>query len=298
MRRLALALATLATLGAPASDGAPSANGRLVVAGERPYPHALLETLAPSGGGARVILHGQREPPEAAWTPHGTALVMARDNVTAAGHDNYNLWTSRPDGSHLRQLTRGLAQDHEPAVSPDGRSVAFVRHQGRGNAVYTIGIDGHGLRRLTALHRQYATPVWSPDGRTLAVTRWVGFGVQQLYLIDVRTRALRPLYAGDDYVLNPSWSPDGSKLVYLGGDSESIDILTLKSGHVRVLLRSPGDPVILHDPVWSPDGRQIAFVWQHKFTDRVATVRASTGRDLRYLTPPGNWYGFLGWASR
>jgi Tol biopolymer transport system component len=72
-----------------------------------------------------------------------------------------------------------------PAVSPDGRSVAFVSDRDRlpslpawcdcGEAVYVMRLDGSGVRRLSAPPPAAAVPigwrlsdlVWSPDGRSI-----------------------------------------------------------------------------------------------------------------------------------
>ncbi|HEX6707414.1 MAG TPA: hypothetical protein VF169_21835 [Albitalea sp.] len=59
------------------------------------------------------------------------------------------------------------ASPRRPALSPDGRSIAFVE----GDAVWRIGIDGSGLQRLTLPRRGQTWPTWSPDGSRLVVVR-------------------------------------------------------------------------------------------------------------------------------
>lgn len=69
-----------------------------------------------------------------------------------------------------------------PSVSPDGRSVAFVRTIPEG--VWAIDIDGRNLRLLSQEDKDASWPAWSPDGRyiaylsTAAVTRGLSIGDQ------------------------------------------------------------------------------------------------------------------------
>ena len=53
------------------------------------------------------------------------------------------------DGSGQRNLTRNAAFDNNPAWSPDGQKIAFVRGQCRNAVVYVMNADGSGQRRLT-----------------------------------------------------------------------------------------------------------------------------------------------------
>ncbi|MBN1994861.1 MAG: PD40 domain-containing protein [Anaerolineae bacterium] len=72
-------------------------------------------------------------------------------------------------GSNLRYLTTGL----DPALSPDGRWVAFTRWDSPGfgalGSVWVIKVDGSGERPiLSGIAGNPKSPTWSPDGRQLA----------------------------------------------------------------------------------------------------------------------------------
>ncbi|MCB9104737.1 MAG: PD40 domain-containing protein [Anaerolineales bacterium] len=88
-------------------------------------------------------------------------LVLA----TASGGD---IFTINSDGSDLRRLTGGL----DPALSPDGQTVAFtVWDQGEaGNGtVRLIDIDGSNERVVHEFVKQPKGPDWSPDGTQLVI---------------------------------------------------------------------------------------------------------------------------------
>jgi len=73
-------------------------------------------------------------------------------------------------GGNLRYLTTGM----DPALSPDGRQVAFTRWDGPGHgafgSLWLINIDGSGERMIAGDVRQPKAPVWSPDGTSIAIS--------------------------------------------------------------------------------------------------------------------------------
>ena len=70
----------------------------------------------------------------------------------------------------LRPLTGGT----DPALSPDGRMVAYTR-DGGGNGLYVINMDGTDERLIYNERPLLRSPKWSPDGRWLVFSRSNGF---------------------------------------------------------------------------------------------------------------------------
>ena len=76
------------------------------------------------------------------------------------------------DATGLENISSDVAQDGQPAWSPDGTKLAFVSTRG-GNGttadIYVMNADGTGVKRLTNTPQVNETePSWSPDGEEIA----------------------------------------------------------------------------------------------------------------------------------
>ena len=71
------------------------------------------------------------------------------------------IYAMDPNGKNLRYLTTGM----DPALSPDGKQVAFTRWDGQDNgvtgSVWVINVDGTGERQVAAGANQPKSPTWS-----------------------------------------------------------------------------------------------------------------------------------------
>jgi Tol biopolymer transport system component len=114
-------------------------------------------------GAAREIVHFDNELSGApAWSPNGQTIAFNR--TTAQGgvvSDDAHLWTVRPNGTGLGQLTRQPVIARQPSWSPDGRRLAVtIQRRGRESDIATIRADGSGLRVLTHSGNNF-NPDWS-----------------------------------------------------------------------------------------------------------------------------------------
>jgi len=74
------------------------------------------------------------------------------------------LYLMDADGANPLQLTE-FQDDTAPAVSPDGRQIAYMSRNSGYWQVNVVNADGTGLRRLTDDWYWNGLPTWSPDGR-------------------------------------------------------------------------------------------------------------------------------------
>jgi dipeptidyl aminopeptidase/acylaminoacyl peptidase len=106
-----------------------------------------------------------------AIAPDGVAAIVPVTSYDIAENKGFtDLWIVPLGGGAARQLTSDKASDTQPAVSPDGKWVAFISKRGDDteNQVYVIATDGGEARRVTTLPTGATVPKWFPDSQRLA----------------------------------------------------------------------------------------------------------------------------------
>lgn len=88
---------------------------------------------------------------------------------------NYDIYTSKIDGSDAVQITRHTSMDVRPAWSPDGKWIAFTSRRHGNPEVYVIPATGGKAIRMTNHEERDDYPTWHPDGnRILTVSERLG----------------------------------------------------------------------------------------------------------------------------
>ena len=164
------------------------------------------------------------EDPAAAATAAGQSLVSGNGVTPRLGADVLLYVAWRGDTQGIWSLTQGTAREvwsgaHArivggPAISRDGRRIAFsVERSGR-TALFMMDKDGSHARVLADLELR-GNPAWSPDGQSV-VSAVVRDGEPRLTRIFVNDDPPLPLVS--EYSIDPVWSPDGRFVVYSGAD--------------------------------------------------------------------------------
>jgi len=198
------------------------------------------------------------------------AFVSDRDSTTAL---NDEIYLTDEHGAPAVRLTNHPATDTTPAVSPNGKQIAFASRRDTPEfpnpegelELYVMGAsdedgDGNGdhLRRLTDNAATDTTPAWSPGGRKLAFQSNRD-GNNEIYVIDADGTS-PPInltnHPGNDQL--PVFSPDGSRLAFATSRDGNFEIyLMAADGSAPTnLTRNPANDAW---PEFSPDGRRLAF---------------------------------------
>jgi len=102
-----------------------------------------------------------------------------------------------------------------PAISSDGRSIAFSVREGGRSRLNIMQPDGTNLRVVCDSLDLDGTPAWSPDGRFITIAA-KDHGTPHLVQIAIDGGAPAILVSG--YSLDPTWSPDSRLVLYSGPD--------------------------------------------------------------------------------
>jgi Tol biopolymer transport system component len=129
--------------------------------------HALF-TVDLDGSGEHRITPWSLDAVHADWSPDGRLIVFeAPDRDDAPPGTSANVYTIRPDGSHLAAVTQyqgGAMNAVNPAWSPDGRKIVFVQIPGNGPFgyadIYTMNADGSGTYQVTTSSLFEFRPDW------------------------------------------------------------------------------------------------------------------------------------------
>ncbi|MBV8933273.1 MAG: S9 family peptidase, partial [Kutzneria sp.] len=197
-----------------------------------------------------------------------------------------------------------LATPAQPAISPDGTSIAYVLRtvdlEGDRDvrALWLVAAAGGDPTRLTAGPAD-TSPAFSPDGSSLAFVRETD-GIAQPWLLPLNSREPEQLCTFPAGVAELVWSPEGHRLAFVApardprDDAEEPPVVSDRldyqsDGRPRSTPRSPQLCVfdlrsrsirqITHgdwwprNPVWSPDGSQLAFAGSpHGDADRTGDM--------------------------
>jgi Tol biopolymer transport system component len=212
--------------------------------------------------------------PKATWSLQPLTMEAGAETqprLTAAG--DWVVYTAR-DGGDWDIFLRGVGGDNPinltansgdddtaPAISPDGRQIAF-RSERQGGGIFVMGRTGESVRKLSDTGNN---PDWSPDGATLAVadafileTAYSRQALSGIHLLDVESGEMRTLFEADG--VQPRWSPNGQRIAFWGlnpgsGQRDIWSIGVAGGDTVRVTSDAATD----WNPTWSPDGRYLYF---------------------------------------
>lgn len=149
-------------------DWSPSGR-RIAFALERKDGSSHVMVMRADGRNLRDLTRSGFET-QPAFTPDGRHLVFECD----CGPQG--VFMMQDDGLDRHRLTtHGFPReaDSDPNVSPDARTVTFVRHQvdGELQALYAVDLSGAHLRQLVPYEREIAVKHdWAPDGRHILIT--------------------------------------------------------------------------------------------------------------------------------
>jgi serine/threonine protein kinase len=237
-------------------------------------------------------------PKRYAWLPWTLVALLVLGVVAwIVASRNRPMTLQNPlSNAQFTPLTNFEGAKTDPAVSPDGKFVAFISDQSGTFDVWLIQANGSSLANLT--HGRI--------GDARSPVRAIGFSPDgsEVWSAGTETRRLMlwPLIGGaqhdflDEHAAEVAWSPDGTRLVYHTWEpGDPVFVADHNGTNQRLIVQNePG--LHNHYPIWSKDGRWIYYVHGRPSTHEMDLWRISAdggtpeqlthlNTDVAYPTP-------------
>lgn len=209
---------------------------------ERRIPHRLTfgpdlyTSLAASADGRRLVVT-LTSPKRTLWRmrlPDSPAEVSAAVPIsltTSTGFSprlgpNFLLYVSvTGTGESIWKLANGISTQlwsgegaqvfGGPAISFDGRHIAFSIRQHGQSILYVMQADGTNTQIVSDSLNLQGAPAWVPDGQSITSAA-NDHGVPHLFRVPVDGRS--PAVLVQEYSVDPAWAPNGHFIAYSGPD--------------------------------------------------------------------------------
>lgn len=190
----------------------------------------------------------------------------------------------RKDGPHEKfyPTTAAGGMLSSPVWSPDGKRLAFVQGDRRGNSdIMVLDVASGRARRLTDGTGINTEPSWNPNGNQIAFTS-DREGGPQVFLMQDDGSNLRRLTGEGLYNASPAWSPNGAMIAYVSRFEGKFDLFVYKLGEGKAYQITTGVSTS-ESPAWSPDERLLVFT-SNRFGPLQLFTTDLSGRQIRRLT--------------
>jgi serine/threonine protein kinase len=191
------------------------------------------------------------------WIPIA-ATVLATAALAGFAVSRFKSSTPSPELWQIRRLTSDAGTSMFPAISQDGKLVAYISDRAGGDSqdLWVQQIGGGDPVQLTRDLQYCRQPAFSPDASRIVLH--CGKEPDGIYVVPALGGLTKKVAEGD----LPHFSPDGSQISYVAASSadpkkRSLWTIPAEGGTAKEIKVDKG---INSRPVWTRDGKGLLFV--------------------------------------
>ena len=253
-------------------------------------------TMNADGSNVRLISNGEGRTTCSYFFPNGRRILYSSTHLGGkecpprpdfskgyvwAVYPTFDIFTARPDGTDLKQLTHTPGYDAETTITRDGKHLVFTSMRDGDLDVYTMDANGGNVRRLTNELGYDGGPFWSYDGEQIVYRAYHPQTEKEKsdYLGLLKQNLIRPTTL-EIWVMNadgsnkrevthngkanfgPYFFPDGRRVIFASNMDDprgrNFDLYKINidgTGLERITFNDTFDGF----PMFSPDGKKLVF---------------------------------------
>ncbi|HKG46191.1 MAG TPA: hypothetical protein VKB02_05660 [Pyrinomonadaceae bacterium] len=198
-----------------------------------------------------------------------------------AVYPSFDIFTAKPDGSDLKQLTNTPGYDAETTITLDGKKLVFTSMRDGDLDIYTMDANGKNVRRLTNELGYDGGPFWSYDGKQIVYRAHHPQTEQQkadytdllkqnlihpttleIWVMNADGSNKRQVTSNGKANFGPYFFPDGKRIIFASNMDDprgrNFDLYKINvdgTGLERITFNETFDGF----PMFSPDGKKLVF---------------------------------------
>jgi TolB protein len=210
-----------------------------------------------------------------------TGLFESKIVYISSGSANKEVYICDFDGYNPTQITHNQSINLSPAVSYDGKWVAYTSYSKGKPDLFIQNISD---KRTSVVDKKGMgiSPAWVPGRSELSASLSFS-GDPEIYLLTGTGKVINRLTDSPGIDVSPTWSPDGNKMAFVSrrGGTPQIYVQNMNSGQAeRITFQGNNNT----QPEWSPKGDKIVYTALEKGGGFNICLLGVDGKGLMQLT--------------
>lgn len=253
-------------------------------------------TMNIDGSAAKMVSTGKGRTTCSFFTPDGKRIIYSSTHLASPDcppkpdysrgyvwpiYPGYDIFSAKPDGSDLKNITNSPGYDAEATIAPNGKRMVFTSTRDGDLDIYTMDMDGKNVKRLTNEIGYDGGPFWSYDSqwivfranhpktekevadyRALLKDNLIRPTTLEIWMMKADGTNKRQITSNGKANFAPYFFPDGKRIIFAsnmhdpkGRDFDLYMINVDGTGLERITYNATFDGF----PMFSPDGKKLVF---------------------------------------